>query len=51
MNANGRSRRGFAAISPEMRRQIASKGGRASPGKFQTGSDRAREAGRKGGSR
>ncbi len=32
-------------------RNIASKGGKASSGSFEPGSERAREAGRKGGSR
>jgi general stress protein YciG len=32
-------------------REIASKGGQASSGSFEPGSERAREAGRKGGSR
>ncbi|PVI01215.1 conidiation-specific protein 10 [Periconia macrospinosa] len=40
---------GFAAMDPEKRREIASKGGKASSGSFEPGSERAREAGRKGG--
>lgn len=42
------SQRGFAAMSEDRRREIASEGGKASPGKFQKGSKRAKEAGRKG---
>ncbi|MBI2268346.1 MAG: stress-induced protein [Candidatus Blackburnbacteria bacterium] len=45
------SLRGFAAMSPEKRRKIAQKGGQMSGGKFKEGSQRAREAGRRGGSR
>ncbi|KAL2220214.1 hypothetical protein M432DRAFT_638369 [Thermoascus aurantiacus ATCC 26904] len=40
---------GFHNMDPEKQRKIASKGGRASSGSFQKGSERAREAGRKGG--
>lgn len=40
--------RGFAAMSPEKKREIARKGGRASSGKFEKGSQRASEAGKKG---
>ncbi|KAF7723125.1 hypothetical protein EC973_002355 [Apophysomyces ossiformis] len=40
---------GFADMDPEKQRAIASKGGKMSSGKFQPGSERAREAGRKGG--
>lgn len=43
------AKRGFAAMSKEERTQIASKGGSASGGKFQKGSERARRAGREGG--
>ncbi len=51
--------RGFAAMietDPEKQREIASKGGKAAhangtPHKFQAGSEEAREAGRRGGSR
>lgn len=41
---------GFASMDPEKQREIASKGGKASSGSFEKGSERAREAGRKGGS-
>lgn len=47
-----RSRRGFAAMDPELRRTIAAKGGRAIPaGKRSFSADRelASKAGRKGG--
>jgi general stress protein YciG len=47
-----KSRRGFAAMSPEQQRRIASEGGRASheSGKgHRFSSDEARAAGRKGG--
>ncbi|KAL2134839.1 hypothetical protein VTI74DRAFT_10735 [Chaetomium olivicolor] len=40
---------GFASMDPEQQRAIASMGGKASSGSFQKGSERAREAGRKGG--
>lgn len=43
------SKRGFASMSEERRREIASKGGRASGGNFKHNPERAREAGRKGG--
>ncbi|KAK4099211.1 putative conidiation-specific protein [Parathielavia hyrcaniae] len=42
---------GFASMDPDKQREIASMGGKASSGSFEPGSDRAREAGRKGGSR
>lgn len=38
-------------MDPDKQREIASKGGHASSGSFEPGSERAREAGRKGGSR
>lgn len=44
--------RGFAAMSPERRREVASKGGKAAHAKgagHQFTSEEAREAGRKGG--
>ncbi|TCJ12023.1 general stress protein [Flaviaesturariibacter flavus] len=47
-----RSNRGFAAMSPERQREIASKGGRAAHEQgvaHQWTSEEAREAGRKGG--
>ncbi|KAK4110291.1 hypothetical protein N656DRAFT_680086, partial [Canariomyces notabilis] len=40
---------GFASMDPDKQREIASKGGQASSGSFEPGSERAREAGRKGG--
>ncbi|OKL55550.1 Conidiation-specific protein 10 [Talaromyces atroroseus] len=42
---------GFASMDPHRQRDIASEGGKASSGSFQPGEERAREAGRKGGSR
>ena len=48
----GRSRRGFAAMSEERQREIASKGGKAAHAKgtaHQFTSEEARRAGRKGG--
>ncbi|KAH6855895.1 hypothetical protein B0I37DRAFT_442660 [Chaetomium sp. MPI-CAGE-AT-0009] len=42
---------GFASMDPDKQRNIASQGGQASSGSFEPGSERAREAGRKGGSR
>ena len=50
--SNGRSNRGFAAMSPERQRQIASEGGRAAHRQgvaHEWNSDEARKAGRKGG--
>ncbi|OZJ06314.1 Conidiation-specific protein 10 [Bifiguratus adelaidae] len=41
---------GFSSMDPQKQHDIASKGGKASTGKFEKGSERAREAGRKGGS-
>lgn len=43
-------KRGFAAMSPEKRREVSAKGGSASPGYFAANPDAAKEAGRKGGS-
>ncbi|KAJ2960580.1 hypothetical protein NQZ79_g3998 [Umbelopsis isabellina] len=40
---------GFASMDPEKQHNIASKGGHASSGKFEKGSEKAREAGKKGG--
>ncbi|EGD98428.1 hypothetical protein TESG_08543 [Trichophyton tonsurans CBS 112818] len=40
---------GFASMDPDKQRDISSKGGKASGGSFEPGSERAREAGRKGG--
>jgi general stress protein YciG len=45
---NNTSNRGFAAMDPEKQRAIASDGGKASGGKFEAGSKRASEAGKKG---
>ncbi|KAI0970654.1 conidiation-specific protein 10 [Xylaria arbuscula] len=42
---------GFASMDPDKQREIASKGGQASSGSFEPGSEKAREAGRKGGSK
>ena len=53
MNASERKeRRGFASMSPEKQREIASKGGKAAHAKgtaHEWTSEEAREAGRKGG--
>lgn len=46
---DGQSGRGFANMSPERQREIASMGGRASGGNFANNPARAAEAGRKGG--
>lgn len=48
----GRSTRGFASMSPDRQREIASKGGRAAHAKgtaHEWSAEEAREAGRKGG--
>lgn len=52
MTTERRERRGFASMSPEKQREIASKGGRAAHAKgtaHEWTSDEARRAGRKGG--
>ncbi len=52
MNAERKERRGFASMSPEKQREIASKGGRAAHQKgtaHEWTSEEARSAGRKGG--
>jgi uncharacterized protein len=52
MNAPRKERRGFASMSPEKQREIASKGGRAAHQKgtaHEWTSEEARSAGRKGG--
>jgi general stress protein YciG len=52
MNGERKERRGFASMSPEKQREIASKGGRAAHQKgtaHEWTSDEARSAGRKGG--
>ncbi|KAF2838874.1 conidiation-specific protein con-10 [Patellaria atrata CBS 101060] len=41
---------GFASMDPDKQREIASMGGKASSGSFEPGSEKAKEAGRKGGS-
>ena len=46
VNGERKERRGFASMSPEKQREIASKGGRAA---HEWTSDEARSAGRKGG--
>lgn len=42
------SDRGFASMSKEKRREIASKGGKASPGNFKNDTKRASAAGKAG---
>jgi len=52
MNVERKERRGFASMSPEKQREIASKGGRAAHQKgtaHEWTSEEARSAGRKGG--
>ncbi len=52
MDAMGKERRGFASMSPDKQREIASKGGRAAHEKgtaHEWTADEARNAGRKGG--
>ena len=52
MNGERKERRGFASMSPEKQREIASKGGRAAHEKgtaHEWTPDEARSAGRKGG--
>ena len=52
VNTNRKERRGFASMSPEKQREIASKGGRAAHEKgtaHEWTADEARTAGRKGG--
>ena len=52
INGERKERRGFASMTPEKQREIASKGGRAAHQKgtaHEWSSDEAREAGRKGG--
>lgn len=46
--ASHTSNRGFASMDPDRQRAIASEGGKASSGKFEAGSKRASEAGKKG---
>ncbi len=47
----GKSKRGFAAMDPAKQRAIASRGGSMSGGNFKNNPERARAAGRVGGSR
>ena len=47
---NEPKKRGFAAMTPEKRREVSAKGGAASPGYFAANPEAAKEAGRKGGS-
>ncbi|KAM5350177.1 hypothetical protein ACJ41O_006682 [Fusarium nematophilum] len=42
---------GFASMDPDKQREIASEGGKASSGSFEPSSEKAKEAGRKGGLR
>ncbi len=52
MNGEKKERRGFASMTPEKQREIASKGGRAAHQKgtaHEWTSEEARQAGRKGG--
>ena len=52
MNSERKERRGFASMSPDKQREIASKGGRAAHEKgtaHEWTADEARNAGRKGG--
>ncbi|KAI0911767.1 conidiation-specific protein 10 [Ustulina deusta] len=42
---------GFVGMDPEKQKEIASQVGQASSGSFEPGSEKAREAGRKGGSK
>ncbi|OAQ59272.1 hypothetical protein VFPPC_16900 [Pochonia chlamydosporia 170] len=42
---------GFASMEANKQRDIASQGGQASSGSFEPGSEKAKEAGRKGGSK
>ncbi|CAI4213220.1 unnamed protein product [Parascedosporium putredinis] len=46
---SGTGKQGFASMDPDRQREIASMGGKASGGSFEKGSERAREAGAKGG--
>ncbi|KAI4142606.1 MAG: hypothetical protein LQ340_007290 [Diploschistes diacapsis] len=41
---------GFASMPTDQVKEIASQGGKASSGSFEKGSEKAKEAGRKGGS-
>jgi uncharacterized protein len=46
---NNTSNRGFASMSEDKQREIASKGGKASGGNFKNDREKASEAGKKGG--
>lgn len=46
--ADNSNNRGFASMDEDKQREIASKGGKASGGSFEKGSQRASEAGKKG---
>jgi general stress protein YciG len=46
--ADNTSNRGFASMSEDKRKELASKGGQASSGSFEKGSSRASSAGKKG---
>lgn len=46
--ADNTSNRGFASMSDDKQRDIASKGGQASGGQFKEGGRKAKEAGKKG---
>lgn len=43
------ARRGFTPVNEDKQRDIASKGGKESPGNFKNDRERAADAGRKGG--
>lgn len=47
--ADNTSKRGFASMSEERQREIASKGGKASGGNFKNDREKASRAGKKGG--
>jgi general stress protein YciG len=49
MASSNTSKRGFASMSKEKQREIASMGGRASGGNFAKDRKRASEAGKRGG--
>ena len=46
-----KQQRGFAIMKPERQKEIASMGGAASPGNFKNDPERAKELGKKGGSK
>ncbi len=50
-NTTSSKKRGFGAMDPEKRQKIASAGGKASGGNFKNDPERARVAGRAGGSK